>query len=120
MWLLFAVFESQAAASDPQCRRCRAAGGDAEQHARVAVLHAGRRRSAADDQRADGPRRTRARSRSGCRATAGSTRRAASRIPIDEAKKLIVERGLPVREGEAVSPDLGTGCRHSANPRAAA
>jgi hypothetical protein len=29
-------------------------------------------------------------------------------MPIDEAKKLIVERGLPVREGEAVSPTLGT------------
>lgn len=31
-----------------------------------------------------------------------------ARIPIDEAKKLIVERGLPVREGEEVSPTLGT------------
>jgi hypothetical protein len=29
-------------------------------------------------------------------------------MPIDEAKKLIVERGLPVREGDAVSPVLGT------------
>jgi hypothetical protein len=29
-------------------------------------------------------------------------------MPIDEAKKLIVERGLPVREGEEVSPTLGT------------
>jgi hypothetical protein len=31
-----------------------------------------------------------------------------ARMPIDEAKKLIVERGLPVREGEEVSPTLGT------------
>ena len=31
-----------------------------------------------------------------------------ARMPIDEAKKLIVERGLPVREGEEVSPMLGT------------
>jgi hypothetical protein len=31
-----------------------------------------------------------------------------ARIPIDEAKKLIVERGLPAREGEEVSPTLGT------------
>jgi hypothetical protein len=29
-------------------------------------------------------------------------------MPIDEAKKLIAERGLPVREGEPVSPTLGT------------
>jgi hypothetical protein len=29
-------------------------------------------------------------------------------IPIDEAKKLIRERGLPVREGEAAAPTLGT------------
>jgi hypothetical protein len=29
-------------------------------------------------------------------------------MPIDEAKKLIRERGLPVREGEAVAPTLGT------------
>ena len=29
-------------------------------------------------------------------------------LPIDEAKKLIVERGLPVSEGVAVSPTLGT------------
>ena len=31
-----------------------------------------------------------------------------ARMPIDEAKKLIAERGLPVREGEEVSPTLGT------------
>ena len=31
-----------------------------------------------------------------------------ARMPIDEAKKLIVERGLPAREGEEVSPTLGT------------
>jgi hypothetical protein len=31
-----------------------------------------------------------------------------ARMPIDEAKKLIVERGLPVREGEEASPTLGT------------
>ena len=31
-----------------------------------------------------------------------------ARMPIDEAKKLILERGLPVREGEDVSPTLGT------------
>ena len=31
-----------------------------------------------------------------------------ARMPIDEAKKLIVERGLPVREGEAPPPALGT------------
>jgi hypothetical protein len=31
-----------------------------------------------------------------------------ARMPIDEAKKLIVERGLPVREGDEVSPTLGT------------
>jgi len=31
-----------------------------------------------------------------------------ARMPIDEAKKLIVERGLPVREGEEVAPSLGT------------
>ena len=31
-----------------------------------------------------------------------------ARMPIDQAKKLIVERGLPVREGEEVSPTLGT------------
>jgi hypothetical protein len=29
-------------------------------------------------------------------------------MPIDEAKKLLVERGLPVSAGEAVSPTLGT------------
>ena len=29
-------------------------------------------------------------------------------LPIDEAKKLLRERGLPVREGEAASPTLGT------------
>ena len=29
-------------------------------------------------------------------------------IPIDEAKKLMLERGLPVREGEAAAPTLGT------------
>lgn len=32
-----------------------------------------------------------------------------ARIPIDEAKKLIVQRGVPVRQGEAVAPELGTG-----------
>ena len=31
-----------------------------------------------------------------------------ARMPIDEAKKLILERGLPVSEGEEVSPTLGT------------
>ena len=31
-----------------------------------------------------------------------------ARIPIDEAKKLIAGRGLPVREGAEVSPTLGT------------
>jgi hypothetical protein len=30
-------------------------------------------------------------------------------IPIDEAKRLIRERGLPVREGDAAAPTLGTG-----------
>lgn len=30
-------------------------------------------------------------------------------IPIEEAKKLLRERGVPVREGGAVAPDLGTG-----------
>jgi hypothetical protein len=31
-----------------------------------------------------------------------------ARLPIDEAKKLIVERGLPVRAGAPVDPGLGT------------
>lgn len=31
-----------------------------------------------------------------------------AQIPIDQAKKLIVERGLPVRAGEAAPPALGT------------
>jgi hypothetical protein len=31
-----------------------------------------------------------------------------AQIPIDQAKKLIAERGLPVREGEAAPPALGT------------
>jgi hypothetical protein len=29
-------------------------------------------------------------------------------LPIDEAKKLLVQRGVPVREGEPVAPALGT------------
>ena len=31
-----------------------------------------------------------------------------ARIPIDEAKKLLVQRGLPAREDAAVEPQLGT------------
>ena len=30
-------------------------------------------------------------------------------MPLENAKKLLVERGLPVREGEAAAPNLGTG-----------
>lgn len=31
-----------------------------------------------------------------------------ARVPIDEAKKLLVQRGLPARAGDAVDPHLGT------------
>jgi hypothetical protein len=110
MWLLFGFFEGQAAASDPQLSPLAAPPADMPTTTRESPyfnpsvggaqlmtnepMGLARQRDS-DEKRLHGY---------------GWVNQSAgvAHIPIDEAKKLIGERGLPVREGEAASPTLGT------------
>ena len=78
-------------------------------HIGTAVFSRNCRRTAVADQRAHGPAAAARQGAEGrCTATAGSTRApGVARMPIDEAKKLILERGLPVAKARKVAA-LGT------------
>lgn len=110
MWLLFGFFEGQAAANDPQVSPLAAPPADMPTTTRESPYFNPsvggpqlmtnepmglERQRGADEKRLHGY---------GWVNQSGGV----AHIPIDEAKKLIRERGLPVREGEAVSPALGT------------
>lgn len=110
MWLLFGFFEGQAAASDPELSPLAAPPADMPATTRESPyfnpsvggaqlmtnepMGLARQRDA-DEKRLHGY---------------GWVNQSAgvAHIPIGEAKKLTAERGLPVREGEAASPTLGT------------
>lgn len=110
MWALFGLFERQAVASDPQVSPLAAPPADMPKTTRESPFFnpgvggpplmtnepMGLSRQHDEEQK-------RLRGYGWVNQAGG-----VAYMPIEEAKKLIRERGLPVREGQAVPPDLGT------------
>ena len=110
MWLLFGFFESQAAAHDPQISPLAAAPADMPKTTRESPFF---------NPNVSGPSLM-TNEPMGLANLRGEEQKrlhgygwvnqasGVAFIPIDEAKKLVRERGLPVREGEPVAPTVGT------------
>ena len=110
MYLLFGWFEQRAAASDPSVSPLAVPAAQVpENTAQTPYFSSGvggprlltNEPMALEKQRAEEQKRLQG---YGWVNQAGGV----AHIPIDEAKKLIRERGLPTREGEPVTPALGT------------
>ena len=110
MWLLFGVFESQAAARDPQLSPLQAP---------AVQMPPNTRESPVFNPSVGGPQLMTNEPMGLANVRGAEQKRlqgygwvnqagGVAYIPIEEAKKLLKERGLPVREGGAVAPDLGT------------
>jgi hypothetical protein len=110
MWLLFAVFESQAATRDPQLSPLTRPPVEMPNNTRESPFFA---------PNVGGPQLMTNEPRGLANARGAEEKRlqgygwvnqagGVAYIPIEEAKKLLRERGVPVREGGAVAPDLGT------------
>jgi hypothetical protein len=110
MWLLFGVFESQAAARDPQLSPLQAPAVQMPPNTRESPFF---------NPSVGGPQLLTNEPMGLANVRSGEQKRlqgygwvnqagGVAYIPIEEAKKLLKERGLPVREGGAVAPDLGT------------
>ena len=110
MWLLFGVFESQAAARDPQLSPLQAPAVQMPPNTRESPVFnpsVGGPQLLTDEPQGlanvRGSEQKRLQGYGWVNQAGG-----VAYIPIEEAKKLLKERGLPVREGGAVAPDLGT------------
>jgi hypothetical protein len=110
MAILFNVFESQAAASDPQVSPLAAPPADMPKTTTESPFFTpivGAPPLMTNEpmelakQRAEEQKRLHG---YGWVSQAGGV----AHVPIEEAKKLLRERGLPVREGEAIAPTVGT------------
>ena len=110
MWLLFGFFENQATARDPQLSPLAAPPVDMPKHTRESpVFNPGvggpqlmtNEPMSLETQRGEEQKRLHG---------YGWVNQASgvAFLPIEEAKKLLRERGLPVREGGAAAPTLGT------------
>ena len=110
MWLLFGVFESQAAARDPQLSPLQAPSVQMPPNTRDSPVF---------NPSVGGPQLLTNEPMGLANVRGGEQKRlqgygwvnqagGVAYIPIEEAKKLLKERGLPVREGGPVAPDLGT------------
>jgi hypothetical protein len=110
MWLLFGFFESQAAARDPQLSPLQAPSVEMPKNTRESPFF---------NPSVGGPQLM-TNEPVGLANVRGAEQKrlqgygwvnqggGVAYIPIEEAKKLLRERGVPVREGGAVAPDLGT------------
>jgi hypothetical protein len=110
MWLLFGFFGSQAAARDPQLSPLQAPAIDMPKNTRESPFF---------NPSVGGPQLM-TNEPMGLSNVRGAEQKrlqgygwvnqagGVAYIPIEEAKKLLRERGVPVREGGAVAPDLGT------------
>ncbi len=110
MWLLFGFFGSQAAARDPQLSPLQAPAVDMPKNTRESPFF---------NPSVGGPQLM-TNEPMGLSNVRGAEQKrlqgygwvnqagGVAYIPIEEAKKLLRERGVPVREGGAVAPDLGT------------
>jgi hypothetical protein len=111
MWALFAVFERQAAASDPAVSPLAAPPVTMPKSQAEATVFSPET-VPAPQLLANEPRALQQQHDMEQKVLHGygwvNQGAGVARIPIDQAMKLIVERGLPVREGEEVSPTLGT------------
>jgi hypothetical protein len=110
MWLLFVVFENQAAARDPQLSPLTRPPVEMPNNTRESPFFA---------PNVGGPQLMTNEPRGLANARGAEEKRlqgygwvnqagGVAYIPIEEAKKLLRERGVPVRDGGAVAPDLGT------------
>ncbi len=121
MWALFAVFERQAAASDPAVSPLAAPPVTMPKSQAEATVFSPET-VPAPQLMTNEPRALQQQHDMEQKVLHGygwvNQGAGVARIPIDQAKKLIVERGLPVREGEEVSPTLGTRLPAAANRRA--
>jgi len=107
MWLLFAVFESQAATRDPQLSPLTRPPVEMPNNTRESPFFT---------PNVGGPQLMTNEPRGLADARGAEEKRLqgygwvnqAGGVAIEEAKKLLRERGVPVREGGAVAPDLGT------------
>jgi hypothetical protein len=97
MWGVFEVLEGQAAKNDPALSPLATPAGQPPPEPRLLT----------DESAVLEKQRAMERDRLGTGAWVDQ-KSGVARIPIDEAKKLIVEKGLPVRAGEAGDPRLGT------------
>jgi hypothetical protein len=110
MWGLFKYFENEAAASDPQVSPLAAPPADMPNNTRESPFfnpNVGGPPLMTNEPAALARQRAEEQKRLHGYGWVNQTSGVAF-IPIDEAKKLLRERGLPVREGEAVAPTLGT------------
>lgn len=110
MWLLFGVFENQAEARDPQLSPLQAPAVEMPKTTRESPFFnpgVGGPQLMTNEPMGLANARSEEQKRLhgyGWVNQAGGV----AFIPIEEAKKLLRERGVPVREGGAVAPDLGT------------
>jgi hypothetical protein len=110
MWLLFGFFESQAAGRDPELSPLQAPAVEMPKNTRESPFF---------NPSVGGPQLMTNEPMGLANVTGAEQKRlqgygwvnqagGVAFIPIEEAKKLLRERGVPVREGGAVAPDLGT------------
>jgi hypothetical protein len=110
MWLLFGVLENQAAGRDPQLSPLQAP---------AVQMPPNTRESPVFNPSVGGPQLLTNEPMGLANLRSAEQKRlqgygwvnqagGVAHIPIEEAKKLLKERGLPVREGATVAPDLGT------------
>ena len=110
MWLLFGVLESQAAARDPQLSPLQAPAVE---------MPPSTRESPVCNPSVGGPQLMTNEPQGLANVRDAEQKRlhgygwvnqagGVAHIPIEEAKKLLRERGVPVREGEPADPNLGT------------
>ena len=109
MWMLFVVFERQAAANDPQTSPLAA---PATQMPRTTVASPYFGTAAGPQLLTNEPavlQKQRAIEQEQLQGGAWVDQKAGiARIPIEEAKKLLLQRGLPVRQDGPADPALGT------------
>jgi hypothetical protein len=97
MWLMFRVLERQAAQNDPQLSPLAAPAGQEPPLPRLQTNEP------------EGLAKFRAEEAKSLEGYGWANEQAGvARMPIAEAKKLILQRGLPVRAGTPVNPRLGT------------
>lgn len=111
MWGLFAVFEKTATSNDPPVSPLAAPAGEVPKNTAIEPVFAPQN-AAGVPLLTNEPTALRSHRESEEKRLQGfgwvNQGAGVAHVPIETAKKLIVERGLPVRQGDAAAPTLGT------------